>query len=87
MASWHPTSRYVLPSLFDYTRVAESVRQLPWVAEQGAATVLGIQAALGAFTALLLVGLQVFGKRIRQRQGPVKRNENDAAAGGDTTMK
>jgi hypothetical protein len=46
--------------------------QLPWVKRDGAATALGIQAAVGAFTAILVGSLSFFGKRIRNWQGQVK---------------
>jgi hypothetical protein len=46
--------------------------QLPWIAQNGAATVLGIQAAIGGVTAILVGCLSIFGKRLRERQGPVK---------------
>ena len=51
--------------------------QIPWVNRDGAATVLGVQAAIGAFTALLLGVLQIWGTKIRRWQGPIKRNENE----------
>lgn len=61
--------------------------QLPWIQQNGAAAVLGIQAALGAFVACLLVILQVFGKNIRRWQGPIKRNENEDLSRVEETAK
>jgi hypothetical protein len=46
--------------------------QLPWVQQNGAATTLGIQAATGAFTTILVGLLSFFGKRIRIWQGKAK---------------
>lgn len=43
--------------------------QLPWVGKDGPAEVLGIQTAITAAAALIIVALQFFGKRIRQWQG------------------
>ncbi|KAL9093484.1 MAG: hypothetical protein Q9165_003879 [Trypethelium subeluteriae] len=45
--------------------------QLPWVAEIGAAKVLGIQCAITAAAASVIVILQVYGKRIRTAQGRI----------------
>lgn len=43
--------------------------QLPWVDEIGAAKVFGIQTGISAASAFIIVFLQVFGRRIRQKQG------------------
>jgi hypothetical protein len=46
--------------------------QLPWVERDGAATALGVQAAVGALTTILVGILSFYGKRIRQWQGQIK---------------
>lgn len=46
--------------------------QLPWIARVGAADALGTQAAIGAVTAIAVGILYLYGKRLREWQGPVK---------------
>lgn len=45
---------------------------IPWVLSAGAAEPLGIQAGITWAAALIPVALQMFGKRLRQAQGPMK---------------
>jgi len=42
---------------------------IPWVTQAGAATVFGIQAGITIAASLIIVFLQVFGKRLRKAQG------------------
>lgn len=42
---------------------------IPWVQGAGAAKVFGIQAGITVAAALIVVFLQLFGKRVRKRQG------------------
>jgi hypothetical protein len=45
--------------------------QIEWVEKNGAATALGIQAAIGAFAAIMVGILSVYGRRIRNWQGEI----------------
>lgn len=44
---------------------------IPWVQSAGAATVFGIQAGITVGASLIIIFLQVFGKRLRKAQGPM----------------
>lgn len=44
---------------------------IPWVQQAGAATVFGIQAGITIAASLIVVFLQIFGKRLRTAQGPM----------------
>ena len=46
--------------------------QLEWVQRNGAAVALGSEAAIVFAAALIILGLHVFGGRIRRMQGPMK---------------
>lgn len=45
--------------------------QVTWAQAQGTKTSFGIQAAICAFAFFLIVGLQLFGKKLRVRAGPL----------------
>ena len=42
---------------------------IPWVQTAGAAKVFGIQAGITIAAALIIIFLQIFGKRLRKAQG------------------
>lgn len=45
--------------------------QVTWAQAQGTKTSFGIQAAICAFAFFLIVGLQLFGKKLRVKAGPL----------------